>query len=66
VEFATELRQPDEIKTVALPASAALEARGVPTQLLVFDDEGHGIIKLKNKLVMYPIVVEFLDQHLKG
>jgi dipeptidyl aminopeptidase/acylaminoacyl peptidase len=44
---------------------AALEARGVPTQLLVFDDEGHGVIKLKNKLVMYPIVVEFLDQHLK-
>ncbi len=45
---------------------AALEARGVPTQLLVFDDEGHGIIKLKNKLVMYPIVVEFLDRYLKG
>lgn len=44
---------------------AALEARGVPTQLLVFDDEGHGIIKLKNKLVMYPIVVEFLDRYLK-
>lgn len=43
----------------------ALDARGIPTQLLVFDDEGHGIIKLKNKLVMYPIVVEFLDQHLK-
>jgi dipeptidyl aminopeptidase/acylaminoacyl peptidase len=44
---------------------AALEARSVPTQLLVFDDEGHGIIKLKNKLVMYPIVVEFLDRYLK-
>ena len=43
----------------------ALEARGVPTQLLVFDDEGHGIIKLKNKLVMYPIVVEFLERYLK-
>jgi dipeptidyl aminopeptidase/acylaminoacyl peptidase len=44
---------------------AALEARGVPTQLLVFDDEGHGVIKLKNKLVMYPIVMEFLDRVLK-
>jgi dipeptidyl aminopeptidase/acylaminoacyl peptidase len=45
--------------------ATALEARGVPSRLVVFDDEGHGIIKLKNKLVMYPIVVEFLDQHLK-
>lgn len=46
--------------------AAELEARGVPTQLLVFDDEGHGIIKLKNKLVLYPMVVEFLDRHLQG
>jgi dipeptidyl aminopeptidase/acylaminoacyl peptidase len=39
---------------------------GVPTQLLIFNDEGHGIIKLENKLVMYPIVVEFLDRHFEG
>jgi dipeptidyl aminopeptidase/acylaminoacyl peptidase len=45
--------------------ATALEARGVPGRLVVFDDEGHGIIKLKNKLVMYPIVVEFLNEHLK-
>jgi len=45
--------------------ATALEARGVPSRLVIFDDEGHGVIKLKNKLVMYPIVVEFLDRHLK-
>jgi dipeptidyl aminopeptidase/acylaminoacyl peptidase len=45
---------------------AALDERGVPTQLLVFDDEGHGLVKLKNKLVAYPVIVEFLNEHLRG
>jgi len=43
---------------------AALQARDVPVEFLVFDDEGHGVVKLKNKLVMYPAVVAFLDKHL--
>jgi dipeptidyl aminopeptidase/acylaminoacyl peptidase len=42
----------------------ALSARGIPVQFLVFDDEGHGLYKLKNKLVAYPGIVEFLDKHL--
>jgi dipeptidyl aminopeptidase/acylaminoacyl peptidase len=48
------------------PIVAELERRGVPAQLLIFNDEGHGLIKLKNKLVMYPIVVEFLDRYFEG
>ncbi|HOU13967.1 MAG TPA: S9 family peptidase [Anaerolineae bacterium] len=40
---------------------AALQARGVPVEFLVFDDEGHGVVKLKNKLVMFPAIVEFLS-----
>lgn len=43
---------------------AALEARGVPVELLVFDDEGHGVVRLKNKMVAYPAVVSFLDRYL--
>jgi dipeptidyl aminopeptidase/acylaminoacyl peptidase len=43
---------------------AALESRGVPVQFIHFDDEGHGVIKLKNKLVAYPAIGEFLDKHL--
>ncbi len=39
------------------------KARGVPVEFLVFDDEGHGLAKLKNKLAAYPAVVEFLDRH---
>lgn len=44
---------------------AALQARGVPVEYLVFDDEGHGVIKLKNKLVMYPAVIDFLNRHVR-
>jgi dipeptidyl aminopeptidase/acylaminoacyl peptidase len=42
----------------------ALEARDSPVEFLVFDDEGHGLAKLKNKLVAYPAIVAFLDKHL--
>lgn len=40
----------------------ALEERGVPVEFLVFADEGHGVVKLKNKLKMYPAVVAFLEK----
>ena len=42
----------------------AEEAReqGVPVELLVFEDEGHGIAKLDNRIEAYTQVVEFLDE----
>jgi dipeptidyl aminopeptidase/acylaminoacyl peptidase len=43
----------------------ALGKRKVPVQLMTFDDEGHGLSKLKNRLVAYPAMVKFLDQYLK-
>lgn len=45
---------------------AALRARGVPVEFLVFDDEGHGLVKLKNKLVAYPAVIAFLEKYVGG
>ncbi|MBN1641918.1 MAG: S9 family peptidase [Anaerolineae bacterium] len=45
---------------------AGLRAREIPVELMVFDDEGHGLVKLKNKLVAYPAVVAFLDRTLRG
>jgi dipeptidyl aminopeptidase/acylaminoacyl peptidase len=39
----------------------ALKAREVPVEFLVFDDEGHGLVKLENKLVAYPAIVAFLE-----
>jgi dipeptidyl aminopeptidase/acylaminoacyl peptidase len=40
-----------------------IQGRGVPVKLMVFDDEGHGLAKLKNKLKAYPEMVTFLKQH---
>ena len=34
---------------------------GRKTSFLVYDDEGHGLSKLKNRLDAYPKVIEFLD-----
>ena len=42
----------------------ALRERDVPVELLTFDDEGHGLAKLKNRLIAYPKVVDFLDRYL--
>ncbi|MGC9348450.1 MAG: alpha/beta fold hydrolase [Anaerolineae bacterium] len=41
----------------------ALEEREVPVDFLVFEDEGHGVVKLENKLVAYPAIVDFLNEH---
>ncbi|HEX9927351.1 MAG TPA: S9 family peptidase [Pyrinomonadaceae bacterium] len=43
----------------------ALKKRGAAVEYKLFDDEGHGISKLKNRLVVYPLVADFLDKHLK-
>jgi dipeptidyl aminopeptidase/acylaminoacyl peptidase len=43
---------------------AALRARQVPVEFLVYDDEGHGLVKLANKLDAYPKVAAFLDRYL--
>lgn len=41
---------------------AALQSRDVPVKFLVYHDEGHGIVKLKNKRSLYPQVVAFLQE----
>jgi dipeptidyl aminopeptidase/acylaminoacyl peptidase len=41
-----------------------LRARGVPVEYLVFEDEGHGLLKLANRITAYAAVAEFLDRHL--
>jgi len=37
--------------------------RGVPVRKLVFEDEGHGISKLENRIEAYSQVVDFLDEY---
>jgi dipeptidyl aminopeptidase/acylaminoacyl peptidase len=43
----------------------ALRKRSQPVEYKLYDDEGHGIAKLKNRLELYPLVADFLDRHLK-
>jgi dipeptidyl aminopeptidase/acylaminoacyl peptidase len=40
---------------------AALRAKGVPCELLVYPDEGHGLKKVKNRLDAYPKALAFLE-----
>ncbi len=41
---------------------AALEARGADVELLVFDDEGHGLVKRPNRIAGYDAVGDFFDR----
>jgi dipeptidyl aminopeptidase/acylaminoacyl peptidase len=44
----------------------ALRDLGRTVEFLRLEDEGHQIAKLKNKLVAYPMAVDFLRRHLMG
>ncbi len=41
-----------------------LRARGIETELLIYDDEGHGLAKRVNRLDAYPRMFDFLRRHL--
>jgi dipeptidyl aminopeptidase/acylaminoacyl peptidase len=43
---------------------AALDGKGVPCELRVYHDEGHGLAKRANRLDAYPAALEFLAAHL--
>lgn len=44
---------------------SALRERSVPVEYMRFDDEGHGLVKRPNRLIAYPAIVRFLDEHMK-
>lgn len=37
----------------------------VPVRQLVFEDEGHGLSKLENRIEAYSAIVTFLDEHVE-
>jgi len=41
-----------------------LRANGVEAEFLVFEDEGHDVIKFKNKVLCYTKIVDFFKKHL--
>jgi dipeptidyl aminopeptidase/acylaminoacyl peptidase len=42
---------------------AALDGKGVPCEMRVYHDEGHGLAKRANRLDAYPAALEFLERH---
>lgn len=45
---------------------AALRSRNVPVEYLRFEDEGHGLVKRANRLIAYPAIARFLDEHVRS
>jgi dipeptidyl aminopeptidase/acylaminoacyl peptidase len=43
----------------------AARKNGVPTEYIVFPDEGHGFVKKENEIRGYTAILEFLDKYLK-
>ncbi len=43
----------------------AVKARGIPVEYIVFEDEGHSVDRLPNRVSAYARIVEFLDTHVK-
>jgi dipeptidyl aminopeptidase/acylaminoacyl peptidase len=49
-----------------LAAYTALQRKGVPSELLVFPDENHWVLKPKNSLQWHQTVLAWRNKHLKG
>jgi len=43
----------------------ALRRLGKTVEYLVFDDEGHGLVRLKNNKVAYSAIIGFLEKLMK-
>lgn len=43
----------------------ALRTRNQPVVYKLFEDEGHGVAKLSNRLIVYPMVADFLDRYMR-
>ena len=43
----------------------ALRDRSAPVEYKLFDDEGHGIVKLSTASIVYPLIADFLDRYMK-
>jgi dipeptidyl aminopeptidase/acylaminoacyl peptidase len=43
---------------------ARLRQLGRPVELLIFEDEGHGVVRLPNRIRMYETIAKFLEKYL--
>jgi acetyl esterase/lipase len=52
--------------TEAEQLEANLRARDVPCELVIYENEGHGLARLENRLDAYPRAIAFLDRVLRA
>jgi dipeptidyl aminopeptidase/acylaminoacyl peptidase len=45
--------------------AARLRELSRPVELLIFEDEGHGVIRLPNRIRMYETIAKFLEKYLR-
>jgi dipeptidyl aminopeptidase/acylaminoacyl peptidase len=68
IETPTLIIQGDNDERVPLSESIQiyekLQESGVPSKLVRFEDEGHGVVKRKNQIVEYQEIFQFLSEHL--
>ena len=50
--------------TEAEQAVAQLKDKGVEVEYLRYEDEGHGVVKMHNKLDCYKKIVAFIKKHI--
>jgi dipeptidyl aminopeptidase/acylaminoacyl peptidase len=53
-------------ETQGLAAFTALQRRGIESELLLFPDENHWVLKPANSLQWHDVVLEWLDRYLKS
>lgn len=58
------LRDPNVTPENVRQARQRLDAAGIPYEILVFEDEGHGIYKTSNQAVLYTALVDFFERSL--
>ena len=44
----------------------AIKKNNVPVEYVLFEDEGHGFRKKKNRITGYKAILDFLDKYLKN
>ncbi len=58
------VNDPQVLKLESDEIVKAARENGAKVEYMVFDDEGHGFLKKKNRIAGYGAILEFLDRHL--
>lgn len=56
---------PQVLKAESDEIVKAARDNGAQVEYMIFEDEGHGFLKRKNRMAGYGAILEFLDRHLK-